>query len=68
MLNQYNIHAYKKILRQIDYALRSLQDLSPREIGFAVSRKISKDGKYIGIAVDYNFDADKTTAKIRFTY
>lgn len=68
VLNQYNVQAYKKILRQVDYAPKNIDDWSPKEVGFAISRKITNDGKYIGVAVDHEFDNNKTTAKIRYTF
>jgi Tfp pilus assembly protein PilO len=68
VLNQYNVHAYKKILRQIDYAPQNVDDWTPKEIGYSVSRKISNDGKYLGVAVDHDFDDKKTTVKLRYTY
>jgi hypothetical protein len=68
VLNQYNVHAYKKILRQIDYAPKSVDDWTPQEVGYSVSRKISNDGKYLGVAVDHDFDDKKSTVKLRYTY
>ncbi|WP_110955770.1 hypothetical protein [Anaerosinus massiliensis] len=67
-LNQYNVHAYKKLLRQIDYAPKNIDDWSAKEIGYSVSKKISNDGKYLGVAVDHEFDDKKTTVKLRYTY
>jgi len=68
VLNQYNIHAYKKILRQVDYAPKNVDNWAPAEFGYSVSRKISNDGKYLGVAVDHNFDDEKTILKLRYTY
>jgi Tfp pilus assembly protein PilO len=68
VLNQYNVHAYKKVLRQIDYAPKNIDDWSVKEVGYSVSRKISNDGKYLGVAVDHDFDDKKTTVKLRYTY
>jgi hypothetical protein len=68
VLNQYNVHAYKKILRQIDYAPKNVDNWTPAEVGYSVSRKISNDGKYLGVAVDHNFDDKKTIVKLRYTY
>ncbi len=68
VLNQYNVHAYKKILRQVDYAPKNVDNWTPAEVGYSVSRKISNDGKYLGVAVDHNFDNKKTIVKLRYTY
>lgn len=68
VLNQYNVHAYKKVLRQIEYAPKNIDDWKPAEVGYTVSRKISDDGKYLGVGVEHNFDNSKTYVKLQYTY
>ncbi|WP_196592408.1 hypothetical protein [Pectinatus frisingensis] len=67
-LNQYNVQAYKKVLHTVSYAPKSVRDPSPKEIGYSVSRKITKDGQYIGVGVDYNFDDKAAMVKLEYTW
>ncbi|WP_196606481.1 hypothetical protein [Pectinatus frisingensis] len=67
-LNQYNVQAYKKTLHTINYAPKSVDNPNPKEIGYSVSRKITKDGKYVGVGVDYNFDDKSTIVKLEYTW
>ncbi|WP_196605810.1 hypothetical protein [Pectinatus haikarae] len=67
-LNQYNVQAYKKTLHTISYAPKSIDNTSPKEIGYSISRKITKDGKYVGVGVDYNFDDKATMVKLEYTW
>ncbi|WP_196606759.1 hypothetical protein [Pectinatus frisingensis] len=67
-LNQYNVQAYKKVLHTVSYAPKSVRDPSPKEVGYSVSRKITKDGKYLGVGVDYNFDDKATMVKLEYTW
>ena len=50
-LNQYNIQAYKPVIRQIEAGKEAGGD--GFMIGGSVSRKITKDGQYLGIGADY---------------
>ncbi len=67
-LNQYNVQAYKKILHTVSYAPKAIDNPSPKEIGYSVSRKITKDGKYLGVGVDYNFDDKAAIVKLEYTW
>lgn len=66
-LNQYNIQAYKKVLHTIDIA-PDIQNKTIDEVGYTVSRKISSNGKYIGIGATYNIDEHKTMVKVSYTW
>lgn len=66
-LNQYNVQAYKKVLHTIEIA-PDIQNKSIDEVGYTVSRKISSDGKYIGIGATYNIDEHKTMVKVSYTW
>lgn len=66
-LNQYNVQAYKKILHTID-VVPDIQNKSVDEVGYTVSRKISSDGKYIGIGATYNIDEHKTMVELSYTW
>ncbi|WP_196595325.1 hypothetical protein [Pectinatus frisingensis] len=67
-LNQYNVQAYKKTLHTVSYAPKSVRDPSPKEVGYSVSRKITKDGQYLGVGVDYNFDDKAAMVKLEYTW
>ena len=66
-LNQYNVQAYKKVLHTIEIA-PDIQNKSIDEVGYTVSRKISSDGKYLGIGATYNIDEHKTMVKVSYTW
>lgn len=67
-LNQYNVYAYKKILHTVSYAPKSLKNPSPKDVGYSISKKITKDGKYIGIGGDYNFDDKRGMISLKYTF
>ena len=66
-LNQYNVQAYKKILHTIEI-VPDIQNKNINEVGYTVSRKISNDGKYIGVGASYNIDDHKTMVKVSYTW
>jgi hypothetical protein len=72
-LNQYNVYAYRKVIRGIsvmpDWS-ESIKKGSPRiqEVSYDVSRRITKDGKYIGGVVGYDFKHDEAKAGIRYSF
>ena len=66
-LNQYNVQAYKKTLHTIEVT-PDIQNKSVDEVGYTVSRKISNDGKYIGVGASYNIDNHKTMVKLSYTW
>ena len=61
-LNQYNIHAYKKVIRTISYAP------SEKIVGASIQRKINDHGTYIGVGVDYNIKDKKAYGKIMLSW
>lgn len=66
-LNQYNVQAYKEILHTIE-VVPDIQNKSVDEVGYTVSRKISNDGKYVGVGASYNIDDHKTMVKVSYTW
>lgn len=66
-LNQYNVQAYKKVLHTIDVS-PDIHDKAIGEVGYMVSRKISKDGKYLGVGVSYNVEDKKTLVHVSYTW
>lgn len=61
-LQQYNIQAYKKVIRTIDY------EPIGKQATFTISRKITNDGQYIGVGVGYDFEHDKVVAKVSYSW
>lgn len=68
VLNQYNVQAHKKILHTTSYAPKDIQDWSPKEVGYSVAKKITNDGQYIGVGVDYNVEDKKGIVKLEYTW
>jgi len=69
-LNQYNVFAYKKVLRDITI-YPSFSGITPNgidEVDYGVSRKITKSGKYLGVVAGYEFDDKKTKIGLRYTF
>lgn len=50
-LNQYNVQAYKKVIRQVEVGVSP--DGAGKSVGFTVNKKITKDGKYLGVGVEH---------------
>ena len=70
VLNQYNIQAYKKVLSGFN-VYPSFTGITPTGIGEITadtSRKITKDGKYVGITGGYDFDDKKAKVGLRVTF
>lgn len=67
-LNQYNVQAYKKVLHTVEVSPDIDGGRGIAEVGYTVSRKISRDGKYLGVGASYNFDSNKTYVKMTYTW
>lgn len=67
-LNQYNVQAYKKVLHTVEVSPDIDSGRGVAEIGYTVSRKVSSDGKYLGVGASYNFDSNKTYVKMTYTW
>lgn len=69
-LNQYNVFVYKKVLHDITI-YPSFNGITPdgiSEIEYGISKKISKNGKYVGMATSYDFDSKKAKIGLRVTF
>ncbi len=66
-LNQYNINAYKKVLRTIEVS-PNLTDKKIGSVSYMVSRKVSDNGHYLGVGVEHNFDSHRTYLKVAYTW
>ena len=67
-LNQYNVQAYKKVLHPVEVSPDIDGGRGIAEVGYTVSRKVSRDGKYLGVGASYNFDSNKTYVKMTYTW
>jgi len=69
-LNQYNVFAYKKVLRDVTI-YPSFAGITPSgigEISYGVSRKITNSGKYLGVVAGYEFDDKKGKIGLRYMF
>ena len=66
-LNQYNVQAYKRVLHTVEVS-PDIEGRGIAEVGYSVSRKVSSDGKYLGVGASYNFDNDKAYVKMTYTW
>ena len=66
-LNQYNVQAYKRALHTVEVS-PDIEGRGIAEVGYSVSRKVSSDGKYLGVGASYNFDNDKAYVKMTYTW
>lgn len=67
-LNQYNVQAYKKVLHTVEVSPDIDGARGITEVGYSVSRKVSRDGKYLGVGASYNFDSNKAYVKMTYTW
>ena len=67
-LNQYNVQAYKRVLHTGEVSPDIEGGRGIAEVGYSVSRKVSRDGKYLGVGASYNFDNDKAYVKMTYTW
>lgn len=67
-LNQYNVQAYKRVLHTVEVSPDIEGGRGIAEVGYSVSRKVSRDGKYLGVGASYNFDNSKAYVKMTYTW
>ena len=71
-LNQYNVLAYKKIIRGLnvypDWGEVAQGNFKIQEINADISRKITKDGKYLGISTGYDLKNDEAKLGLRYVF
>ena len=61
-LQQYNVQAYKKVLRTVEY------EPIQKQATFSISKKITNDGQYIGVGAGYDFDNNRAIVKVSYTW
>ena len=64
-LNQYNIKAYPKALRQIEVGRGTDGGTF---VGVIISKKVTDNGQYLGVGVDYDTERDMVMAKVIYTW
>ena len=67
-LNQYNVQAYKQVLHTVEVSPGIEGGRGIAEVGYSVSHKVSRDGKYLGVGASYNFDSNKAYVKMTYTW
>lgn len=71
-LNQYNVYAYKKIVRGVtvypDWSRTVNGNFKIKEISADINKKFSKDGKYIGLAFGYDIEESRVKLGLRYTF
>ncbi|TWH48570.1 hypothetical protein [Sporomusa sp. KB1] len=71
-LNQYNVFAYKKVIRGVnvypDWSKAVQGKFKLDEVTADVSRRITKDGKYLGVVAGYDFRHDYGKAGLRYSF
>ena len=67
-LNQYNVQAYKQVLHTVEVSPDIEGGRGIVEVGYSVSHKVSRDGKYLGVGASYNFDNNKAYVKMTYTW
>ena len=66
-LNQYNIQAYKPVIRTISIA-PDINERGVRQVDFSISKKITKDGQYIGVGVGYDIVDHRALVKLSYSW
>lgn len=65
VLQQYNINAYKKYIQQVEVG-KSTDGYT--ELGYTINRKITDDGKYLGIGVSNEWNSSENRTFIKLVY
>ena len=65
VLNQYNINSYKKYIQQVEVG-KSTDGYT--ELGYTINKKITDDGKYIGIGVSNEWNSSDNRTFIKLVY
>lgn len=64
-LNQYNVNAYKKVIRQIEVGRTTDGGMV---VGTSIHKKITDDGKYLGVGFDYDTKDKKGMVKLVYSW
>lgn len=66
-LNQYNIQAYKPVIRTISIA-PDINERGVRQVDFSISKKITKDGQYVGVGFGYDIVDKRALVNLSYSW
>ncbi|WP_296734348.1 hypothetical protein [Anaerovibrio sp.] len=66
-LNQYNIQAYKPVIRTVSIK-PDINDKGVKQVNFSISKKITKDGQYLGVGVGYDIKDKRALLNISYSW
>lgn len=66
-LNQYNVQAYKPVIRTISVT-PDFGDNNIRQVGFSIAKKVTKDGQYLGIGTGYDFKDKRVLVSLTYSW
>ena len=66
-LNQYNIQAYKPVIRTISIA-PDINERGVRQVNFSIARKVTKDGQYVGVGVGYDIVDKRALVNLSYSW
>ena len=66
-LNQYNIQAYKPVIRTISIT-PDLKERGVRQVNFSIARKVTKDGQYVGVGVGYDIVDKRALVNLSYSW
>ncbi|MBE6099989.1 MAG: hypothetical protein E7197_08030 [Anaerovibrio sp.] len=66
-LNQYNIQAYKSVIRTISIT-PDLKERGVRQVNFSIARKVTKDGQYVGVGVGYDIVDKRALVNLSYSW
>ena len=66
-LNQYNIQAYKPVIRTISIT-PDINERGVRQVDFSIARKVTKDGQYVGVGVGYDIVDKRALVNLSYSW
>lgn len=66
-LNQYNIQSYKPVIRTVSIT-PDINDKGVKQVNFSISKKITKDGQYLGVGVGYDIKDKRALLNISYSW
>ena len=66
-LNQYNIQAYKPVIRTISIT-PDINERGVRQVNFSIARKVTKDGQYVGVGVGYDIVDKRALVNLSYSW
>ena len=66
-LQQYNIQAYKPVIRTVSVT-PDIKEKAIRQVNFTISKKVTKDGQYLGIGVGYDLKDNRALINLSYSW